>query len=89
VTCAMKKTILVDCVIEVDVNVPEWYSQEKAKWLYEEVKKSILRYVDNVSGVHVITHTRNVCGFCGIEWEDDPACCQRAMDEWKDNRGGE
>jgi hypothetical protein len=57
----------------------------------EELIKNIRRHCDFDGSIDVNFDTKEVCEFCGWEWEtspdESPACCQEAVNEWEKNRG--
>ena len=75
--------------VEVEPDEPLFWgkkteSQMHGKWYgeCERIRDEIKRHVDNLGSIAILYDDITVCEFCGEEWEDDPACCKQAMDEW-------
>jgi len=56
-----------------------------------EIEYEIKRHVDGVGGVEIEYDEREVCSYCGYDWDVDeetgePFCCQGAIDEYKNKK---
>lgn len=55
--------------------------------LCRNLATSINRHVDHVQTCDVFWDSKNVCSFCGMEWETEsngePLCCSKACAEWE------
>jgi hypothetical protein len=53
----------------------------------EKVIEQIKRHVDSVEDVYMERDTKEVCSFCGEDWDTYkngfPACCTDAAQEWE------
>jgi len=47
----------------------------------QDIAQAIKRHVDCVEYINVEWDVEIVCSHCGEEWEDDPVCCNEAVDE--------
>ena len=63
------------------------YDIQEAKEIIAQIK----RHVDGWSFVDCVVDRREVCPWCEEEWEEEPACCQEAVDAWEREQqiGGE
>jgi len=54
----------------------------------EEIARQVKRHIDGVGYVAVVWDSREVCSFCGYDWEVDengvPLCCEKAVEEYKE-----
>jgi hypothetical protein len=46
----------------------------------------IQRHVDNWGGVRVMRDIKEVCPYCGYNWEKEPGCCDEAIKEYDKER---
>lgn len=82
----MKKRIREDIRVEVTPSLWGRESEQQQEALCQGIAASIRRHVDDVGQVRVVWDSKQVCSFCGMEWEEDedgcPVCCGGAQDEW-------
>jgi hypothetical protein len=57
----------------------------------QEIVDDIKRHVDNAGYVNIEYDTEVKCSYCGYGWEIDPAtnepdCCQKAIDEFNNEK---
>ena len=58
----------------------------------ENAIPAIKRHVDDVDHVTEVVEYKDICSFCGYDWEEDqapeslgmPLCCDKAQDEWSE-----
>lgn len=92
----MKKTIKENIRVEVFPREP-WIHYEKERLekylldLAHQIEKQIKRHCDDIGNVYVQYESFEVCSFCGYGYEIDeetkePACCSKAIDEFKQER---
>lgn len=73
------------------------YSDHMMKTNIENAVLAIKRHVDEVSGAIEIIKYKDICSYCGYDWEEDkapetlgmPLCCSKAQDEWSEEPDGE
>ena len=74
--------------IVIEPSCYSWGNLKAVTALCEEIKSDVQRYVDGVSRVLVEWDNKEICSFCGREWEEDdsgiPVCCKKAVEEWED-----
>ena len=85
----MKVTIKENIRVEITAD-PGWLIADTPEELIstcESIVDSVKRHVDDIDGVNVLWDSIDRCSFCMEEWEDgEPACCDKAIDEWKENK---
>lgn len=48
----------------------------------EQIKDQVNRHVDGVGDVIIESDVVDECEHCGYAWEDNPECCNAAIEEW-------
>jgi len=61
-------------------------SDERNRELCDEMVEQIKRHVDGVGSVEIVCD--EVCSHCGSRWEDNPECCNAAIEESEKAKGG-
>ena len=92
-----KKSIIESANVVIDPD-GRYMSEQQIKALCDDIVSQVKRHVDGVAWCGTVINRKDICEFCGLEWEvnedpDDPdfglgepICCVMAQEEWKDNK---
>lgn len=78
----------------VIASVPDswWTEKEQEQHLQDSCKQfvqDIRRHVENVGSVYIDHDIHEVCEFCGSNWADYPECCQKALEEFEQEKNNQ